>query len=114
MTEKNKPGSYDNIKFKKIVLLKLIHNIADRNEIRVHDLINRLSNLHPDTKMMYGLNYKGNSMYRSLDRMAEQNLIEKYKKDKLKGHSCVKISEFGLKFLRNIEKFFGTSTGNDK
>lgn len=105
---KKMANSYGNIKIKKIVLLKLIYQIGGSNEIWIGDLIKLILELPPEFSEEYDLNYKENSLYRSIDRMTLQNLLEKYKKKgKPKTHRYVKVSELGLKILENIKNLFG-------
>ncbi len=103
MAENNRIDLYGNIRVPKIAILKLIHNNGGRNEIWVGDLKKVLLGLNPDIKEQLGLNYKKNSIYKILDRMADKNLIEKYQKLERNVYSYVKISEFGLDILRKYE-----------
>lgn len=104
MTKKRKIDSFGRISVKKIVILKIIDDFGKQKEIWVGDLDSKISKLTIDTKAEYGLNYKENSIYKILDKMAEQNLIQKYKVIEPHLYCYVKITDFGLSILRNLRK----------
>lgn len=107
MTEKSKIDSCGNISVKKIVILKIIDDSVGQKEIWVGDLSHKISKLASVKKMQFGLNYKENSLYKILDRMAQQKLIKKYKVVEPHLYSYVKITQFGFDVLQNFGNFLG-------
>lgn len=104
--EKNKTDSCSTVMAKKLVILKVIDDIGGKNEVWVRDLANKISKLTPHIKNQFGLNYKENSIYKSLDGMASQRLILKYQKNKSDVRKYVKITKLGLDVIKDFEDIF--------
>jgi hypothetical protein len=104
----NNHNPYGNIKYKKIALLKLISRIGGSDAVSIGELKNYLDTLPHEFSEGFDLNYTTSALYRNLDRMMMQNLLEKFTKiDKPKTHKFIKISEFGLMILGSARDLFG-------